>query len=108
MITIAAGQVAGMSRSAALDFSFFLSIPTMFAATGYKLASSLAKGEVAMTPHLWQVLLVGFVVSFLVAWAVVAWFMHWVRRRGFVPFAIYRIVLGLVILILLKSGRVAV
>ena len=46
----------------------------------------------------WGVLAVGFLVSFLVAWAVIAWFMHWVRRHGFVPFAIYRIVLGVGVL----------
>ncbi|HWP39311.1 MAG TPA: undecaprenyl-diphosphate phosphatase [Tepidisphaeraceae bacterium] len=108
MATIAAGQVAGMSRAAALEFSFFLSIPTMFAATLYSLAGALLKGGVTMdlpadaidmTPHRWLVLAVGFAVSFFVAWAVVAWFMHWVRRRGFVPFAIYRIVLGVGVLV---------
>jgi undecaprenyl-diphosphatase len=110
MATIAAGQVAGMSRAAALEFSFFLSIPTMFAATLYKLASTVLKsaridtgGVVSMTPHRWLVLGVGFIVSFLVAWAVVAWFMHWVRRRGFVPFAVYRIVLGIAVLLWMRQ-----
>lgn len=99
MATIAAGQVCGMSRSAALEFSFFLSIPTMFAATGYKLLKGLAGASaIAADPsapaHPWAVLAVGFVVSFAVALAVVAWFMRWVRRRGFAPFAVYRIMLG--------------
>jgi undecaprenyl-diphosphatase len=107
MITIAAGQVTGMSRAAALEFSFFLSIPTMFAATGYKLASSVAKHEVVLDGQRWVVLLVGLVVSFLVAWVVVAWFMHWVRRRGFVPFAVYRIILGLIVLIVLRMHLIA-
>ena len=52
----------------------------------------------AMSGHQWVTLAIGFVVSFFVAWVVVAWFMAWVRRHGFVPFAIYRIALGLVIL----------
>jgi undecaprenyl-diphosphatase len=45
------------------------------------------------------VLAIGFVVSFFVAYAAVAWFMAWVRQRGFVPFAIYRLVFGLIVLI---------
>jgi undecaprenyl-diphosphatase len=57
-----------------------------------------------MTGHQWLVLGVGFVVSYIVALAVVAWFMHWVRRHGFIPFAVYRIVLGFLVLILVKSG----
>jgi undecaprenyl-diphosphatase len=111
MATIAAGQTAGMSRPAALEFSFFLSIPTMFAATTYDLYKSLKPGPSdiglapdTMTAHAWGVLAVGFVVSFAVALAVVAWFMSWVRRHGFVPFAIYRIALGVAILLYLRFG----
>lgn len=104
MATIAAGQLCGMSRTAALEFSFFLSIPTMFAATGYKLWKGLTNASaIAADPsapaHPWTVLAVGFAVSFVVALAVVAWFMHWVRRRGFAPFAVYRIALGAGILL---------
>jgi undecaprenyl-diphosphatase len=100
MSTIAAGQLAGMSRSAALDFSFFLSIPTMVVATCYDLLKSLrGKGENAIgvshiDAHGWIVLAIGFVVSFIVAYAAVAWFLAWVRRRGFALFAIYRIFVG--------------
>jgi undecaprenyl-diphosphatase len=105
MSTIAAGQLAGMSRASALEFSFFLSIPTMFAATGYTLLKSvMGKGEnpigvSEITPNQWLVLAIGFVVSFLVAYASVAWFMAWVRRRGFAPFAVYRIVVGILVLV---------
>ena len=106
MATIAAGQVAGMSRAAALEFSFFLSIPTMVAAAGYDLFKSLrhkpgAAGEIGIAPasvHEWIILVLGFVVSFIVAYLVVAWFMRWVRRRGFVPFAVYRILVGAAVL----------
>jgi undecaprenyl-diphosphatase len=102
MSTIAAGQIAGMTREAALEFSFFLSIPTMVVATCYDLFRSLrphhgeaaAIGHLAMTVQDWITLGIGFGVSFVVAYFVVAWFMHWVRTRGFVPFAVYRIVLG--------------
>ena len=105
MSTIAAGQLAGMSRASALEFSFFLSMPTMAAATGYDLLKSVfGKGEnnvgvAGIDAHGWIVLAIGLVVSFLVAYASVAWFMSWVRQRGFVPFAIYRIVFGAMVLI---------
>jgi len=105
MSTIAAGQVAGMSRASALEFSFFVSLPTMLAATGYTLFKSvLGKGEnpigiSEMNSQQWVILLIGFVVSFIVAYASVAWFMAYVRRRGFVPFAVYRIILGVLVLV---------
>jgi len=111
MSTIAAGQIAGMSRPAALEFSFFLSMPTMAVAVGYDFLKSVIphhhEAEIApltITSHQWAVLAIGFVVSFFVALAVVAWFMNWVRARGFVPFAVYRIVLGLGLLTLLMRG----
>jgi undecaprenyl-diphosphatase len=105
MATIAGGQIVGLSRSAALEFSFFLSIPTMFAACSKELYDSLKPGAdaaglapAAISGHQWMTLAIGFIVSFFVAWGVVAWFMAWVRRHGFVPFAVYRIALGLGIL----------
>jgi undecaprenyl-diphosphatase len=111
MCTIAAGQTAGLSRAAALEFSFFLSMPTMVVATGYDLLKTIAPhhhdaadasiAPLAMNAHGWIVLAIGFVVSFIVALGVVAWFMRWVRDRGFTPFAIYRIVLGLALLVLI-------
>ena len=114
MSTIAAGQVAGLSRESALEFSFFLSMPTMVAATGYDLFKTVlhnrhgaAEGNIAplvVNAHQWVVIAIGFVVSFIVALAVVAWFMHWVRARGFTVFAIYRIVLGSVLLLLVLRG----
>jgi undecaprenyl-diphosphatase len=106
MATIAGGQLAGMSRASALEFSFFLSIPTMAAATGYDLLkSAMGKGENPIgvgqiDAHGWIVLAIGFVVSFLVAYAAVAWFMGWVRKHGFMPFAVYRIVVGALVLVL--------
>ena len=106
MATIAAGQVVGLSRTAALEFSFLLAIPTMAAATGYDLLKTLRPSKSAepvaplhVDAHGWILLAIGFVVSFIVAFIVVAWFMNWVRRRGFAPFAIYRIVVGAAVLI---------
>ena len=102
MSTISAGQLARMSRPAALEFSFFLSMPTMAAATLYDLFRTLHPKSGAPNPigafgidaHGWALLAIGFTVSFFVAWGVVAWFMRWVRQRGFVLFAVYRILLG--------------
>lgn len=105
MSTIAAGQIAGMSRASALEFSFFVSIPTMAAATLYTLYKSLrGKGEnpigvSQIDAHGWMVLAIGFVVSFIVAYISVAWFMAYVRKRGFAPFALYRIIVGILVLV---------
>jgi undecaprenyl-diphosphatase len=105
MSTIAAGQIAGMSRASALEFSFFLSIPTMVVATCYDLLKSLRGkgtnpiGVSQIDAHGWVVLAIGFVVSFFVAYAAVAWFMAWVRKRGFAPFAVYRIIVGTLVLV---------
>ena len=110
MSTIAAGQLAGMSRASALEFSFFLSIPTMVVATGYDLLKSVRGkganpiGVSQIDVQGWVILGIGFVVSFIVAYGSVAWFMAWVRRRGFTPFAVYRIVIGIVILVARAKG----
>lgn len=103
MTTITAGQMVGLDRPAALEFSFLLSIPTMIAATGWDLVkeihTSTAAADVVMNSQRWIVLLIGTGVSFIVALGVVEWFLHWVRRHGFTLFAIYRILLGLALLI---------
>jgi undecaprenyl-diphosphatase len=116
MSTIAAGQTVGLSRPAALEFSFFLSMPTMVVATCYDLLKTIrphhdAAAEAGLAPltmnsHNWMVVAIGFLVSFVVALGVVAWFMRWVRARGFAPFAIYRIALGIGLLIALARGTV--
>jgi len=106
MATIAAGELGGLSRTTALEFSFLLSIPTMVAATGYDLLRFIrhseeggSVGTLRMGSHGLTTLAVGFVVSFFVAWGVVAWFMNWVRHRGFAPFALYRILVGVAVLV---------
>ena len=110
MSTIAAGQLAGLDRPTALEFSFLLSIPTMIAATCWDLfkeihhskragAAGVATAHVVMNSQRWIVLLIGTVVSFIVAYGVVEWFLAWVRKHGFTMFAIYRILLGAALLI---------
>jgi undecaprenyl-diphosphatase len=114
MSTITAGQLAGMSRPAALEFSFFLSMPTMVVATGYDLLKVLVPhlhrgaeenlAPLSVNGHGWVVIAIGFVVSFFVALGVVAWFMHWVRTHGFAVFAVYRIVLAIALFVLISRG----
>jgi undecaprenyl-diphosphatase len=109
MSTIAAGQIVGLDRPSALEFSFLLSIPTMIAATAWDFVkevhpskaagAAVASAHVTMNGERWIVLLIGFVVSFIVALGVVEWFLYWVRRHGFTMFAIYRILLGGALLI---------
>jgi undecaprenyl-diphosphatase len=104
MSTIAAGQLVGLDRPAALEFSFLLSIPTMIAATLWDLKKEVfpshgVAAHVVMNGENWIVLAIGFVVSFIVALGVVEWFLHWVRKHGFTMFAIYRIILGGALLI---------
>ncbi len=108
MSTIASGQIAGLSRAAALEFSFLLSIPTMIAATGYDLYKEVLHQDhsqttatlvpLVMNTERWIVLAIGFAVSFIVALGVVEWFLQWVRKHGLVIFAAYRIVLGILLL----------
>ena len=99
MSTIAAGQTAGMDRATALEFSFFLCIPTMLAATGKETLDVLRHkdefaGMAPLTHEQLAQLGIGLAASFVVAFVVVYLFMAWVRKRGFVPFAVYRILLG--------------
>ena len=100
--TIIGGMLLGLSRKAATDFSFFLAIPTLLSAGGYSLwkeRHALSAGDVPMFA-------VGFVVSFLAAWACVRWLLRYVSSHDFVPFAWYRIAFGLVVLATWWTGTV--
>jgi len=95
--TILGGLTVGLDRRAAVEFSFFLAIPTMFAATTYSLVKNwthLESGDV-----LW--LSISFVISFVVAWASIRWFLHFVSSHSFKLFAWYRLALGALVLLLL-------
>lgn len=98
--TIVAGMIGGLSRPASAEFSFLLAIPAMAAASGY----SLLKGAHGMNGGQMTLLLAGTLVSFLVAWAVIAVFMEYIRKRTFMPFGVYRIVLGVVVLIAMRRA----
>jgi len=98
--TILGGRLVGLTTRAAADFSFLLSVPTMTAAAGY----SLLKHRAPISPDRWLVLAVGFVTAFAVALIVVAWFLHFVKRRGLSWFVPYRIILGLAVIAAWATG----
>jgi undecaprenyl-diphosphatase len=94
MCTIVAGQFAGLSTATSAEFSFLLALPTLGAATLYE--AFKARHELAA--HVGGTsLLVGLVVSFLVAWAVIGTFLRFLRARGLEAFGWYRVVLGVLV-----------
>lgn len=97
--TIIGAILLGCSRIVAVEFSFFLAIPTMVAASGY----SLMKHGLTMTTEEVLVLSVGFIVSFIVALFVIAGFVNFISRRDFKPFGYYRIVLGVLVAIVFAA-----
>lgn len=101
--TIFTALLAGTSnRAAATEFAFLVGIPTMYAATGYELLKVLKDGGVAHEN--WTALALGFVVSAIVAFVAVKWLLGYIRSHRFTPFAIYRIVLGVALLLLVPAG----
>jgi undecaprenyl-diphosphatase len=98
--TIMGGELAGLSRPAAAEFSFFLAIPAMGAACAF----SLLKHRATMDSQRWLVLAVGTLVSFVVAWVVIAGFMAFIRRHSFIPFAIYRILLAIIVILVFRRS----
>jgi len=101
--TILGGLGLGLDRKTATEFSFFLAVPTMFAATSYDLLKTykyLEPGDV-----LW--LAFSFVVSFFVGWVAVRWLLHFVQTHSFRLFAWYRLALGATLLVLISRGILA-
>ena len=96
--TILGGLLCGLERKAATEFSFFLAIPTLGAATVY----DLWKKHDALVPGDLAWLLAATAVSFLVAWASIRWLLRFVATHDLTPFAWYRIALGIVVLIALR------
>ncbi len=95
--TIIGAMLLGASRPVAAEFSFFLAVPTMTGATAYK----LMKGGLSFTAEQWALIGVGSAVSFVVAYGVVALFMSYIRKRDFTVFGVYRIILGVLVLLFL-------
>lgn len=100
--TIMGGLLSGLSRPAATEFSFFLAVPTMLAATSY----DLYKSRDLLDANDFSLLAVGFIAAFISALFVVKLFLAYVGRHSFVPFAYYRIVFGLIVLVLGYAGWV--
>ncbi len=101
--TIIGGMQQGLSRNLAAEFSFFLAVPTMAAATGYKLLKYI-KEEGSLTGEQLQSLAIGNVVAFLVALAAIRFFIDFLNKNGFKMFGYYRIIVGASILILMAMG----
>ncbi|HEX5313481.1 MAG TPA: undecaprenyl-diphosphate phosphatase [Gammaproteobacteria bacterium] len=102
--TIFTAMLFGTSnRSAATEFAFLVGIPTMYAATAYEAYATLKDGNAAHAS--WGALGVGFVVSLIVAFAAVKWLLGYIRNHRFTPFAIYRIALGIALLLIIPMGH---
>ena len=105
--TIIGGMLFGLPRAVATEFSFFLAIPVIGGATAYELLkianSSQAFGFVEFAPTL----LVGFVAAFISAFICVRWLIHYVAHHNFIPFAWYRIIFGVLVLVTSYTGIVA-
>ena len=101
--TILGSMLVGISRTAAAEFSFFMAIPVMVGAGGIKalgFLSYVSESAVSVPTMAWVVLLVGCAVSFAVSMAAIRFLMDFVKKHSFAPFGIYRIALGILVLIL--------
>ncbi len=101
--TIIGGMLLGLSRKAATDFSFFLAIPTLIGAGVYSLYKERALLSAADIP----LFAVGLIFSFFSAWLCVRWLLRYISSNSFVPFAYYRIVFGVIVLITAWTGMVS-
>ena len=105
MATIVGGMTTKLSRKNAAEFSFFLAVPTMAAASGYKLLKLVTDpASVSMLTDNLVTLLIGNVVAFLVATLAIKFFIGFITKHGFKAFGYYRIVVGIAILVLLFMG----
>lgn len=105
MATIVGGMSQRLTRKAAAEFSFFLAVPTMFAATLYKMYKLLKDGGIEMITDNMTTLIVGNVVAFIVAMLAIKFFIAYVTKYGFKAFGWYRIIVGGLILIWLLMGN---
>ena len=104
MATIVGGMSQRLTRRAAAEFSFFLAVPTMLAATGYEVLKLFLKGDAAVLTGNVTTLIVGNVVAFVVALLAIKFFINFVTKYGFKAFGWYRIIVGSAILIMLACG----
>jgi undecaprenyl-diphosphatase len=102
--TIMGALAMGIERRTAAEFSFFLAVPTMLGATTLELWDNKAALASGLGPVGWAEIAIGFVVSFIVALAVIKAFVAYVSRSGFAPFAWYRIIIGIAAIVLLSRA----
>ena len=105
MATIVGGMTQGLTRKRAAEFSFFLAVPTMAGATLLDLLDLLKEDAAWATPHNITMLLLGCAVAFIVALLAMKWFVSFLTKYGFKAFGIYRIIVGLIIIVLLLTGH---
>ena len=104
--TIIGGMLFGLPRAVATEFSFFLAIPVIGGATAYELLK-LWKNPVALSGEFTWAIVVGFISAFISAFICVRWLIHYVAGHNFIPFAWYRIVFGVLVLVSAYTGLVA-
>ena len=105
MATIVGGMTQKLSRKTAAEFSFFLAVPTMAAASGYKLLKAFTSDTgMQLLSDNWLTLLIGNVVAFIVAILAIKFFIDFLTKYGFKAFGYYRIIVGLVIIVLMFCG----
>lgn len=106
MATIVGGMAQKMTRKAAAEFSFFLAVPTMLAATGYKVLKLFLEEDGAqILSENMPVLIIGNVVAFIVALLAIKFFISFVTKYGFKAFGWYRILVGAAILLMVITGQ---
>jgi undecaprenyl-diphosphatase len=105
MATIVGGMSQRLTRKQAAEFSFFLAVPTMFAATAYKLLKLFLEGGATIITDNAMPLIVGNVVAFIVALLAIKFFISFVTKYGFKAFGWYRIAVGVIIIVTLLSGH---
>jgi len=104
--TIIGGMLFGLPRAVATEFSFFLAIPVIGGATAYELLK-LWKSPISLSGDFTWAIVVGFIAAFLSAFICVRWLIHYVAGHNFIPFAWYRIIFGVLVLVSAYTGLVA-
>jgi undecaprenyl-diphosphatase len=104
--TIIGGMLFGLPRAVATEFSFFLAIPVIGGATAYELLK-LWKSPISLSGDFTWAIIVGFIAAFISAFICVRWLIHYVAGHNFIPFAWYRIIFGVLVLLSAYSGLVA-
>lgn len=104
--SIIGGMQQNLTRKLAAEFSFYLAVPTMAAATGYKMLKTWQENpEVVTNTHNMQLLAIGNIIAFIVAMLAIKFFISYLQKHGFKLFGWYRIVVGIVVLVLICTGN---